>query len=766
LAFQTSAGFDCQVCLELLDRGFDPHFRLFGYNTLKVVIETSWADLPDDTQRLLCDSFPFHDADARDDANQISLFSPAVAMFLAYAADADDIHIFFAQFIPEHRRYYAMILALFLSQIFHPTYLDGRTLVMLPLVLDAPAPAVGYVKEIVMLQLARSDFGSPEFDFFLNCATVIHGSAPLVANQLVSDPEADLIYETLARLLWEPSEFGQLASVFEAVFKSEPESLEHLLCKPKFHYSAEFELCFLSHRILLVQICTILCEISFSDYPCCAFDHQWSDYGLRLAIFRLAGSLLCYDNGYLLGDLMHSILVDGIDSFAFSGIVKILSHTLKRPSNQLVEAFREDAFLLTQNLILSFRHVPDHLQDTVAKVLGFLVPYLMLDEPQASSLLDDTISRVLSSQIAVPGRFRSFLSDFLCKFSGRLTVSPEQVSAISSVNPCYEMTASLLVNGSTPSEDSLTPITDSLLETILTELRWFAECFSPADVMSRQRAFGQFQHALTPIMNLEKQVISIHPARDEIAHLMIYCNNAMIRLTTDVSWTTYANQGLKLVFAFCPKFAYFATLNPHGYLAKLRELEFPAVIDPLTDLWLSRLVVPTLWHLVTFDLEIVQIYTKGRFELVGEPIMDRCIAEKSMKEKGIGSRMIRLLTRLALLLPPEPAMGFVGRLLDRESLKFFKWIRPVIEANGFEFLAELWPLIMAREQAFLIEVSGLLFEMDKRINDIAVFARLPGVDPAAVAELQAESTMPGNLSAKSRRRLFKLFVIRLRSSES
>jgi hypothetical protein len=103
--------------------------------------------------------------------------------------------------------------------------------------------------------------------------------------------------------------------------------LTQLLNHPTFSCDA-----FLPHRIAIFHHCLLLIQVALIDYLCVSFDRQWSEPSVLMAVLDLSAALVQYNSGYLVREVLQSVLVDRIDTFAFGVIVKIMARVLKEPT--------------------------------------------------------------------------------------------------------------------------------------------------------------------------------------------------------------------------------------------------------------------------------------------------------------------------------------------------------------------------------------------------------------------------------------------------
>jgi hypothetical protein len=275
-----------------------------------------------------------------------------------------------------------------------------------------------------------------------------------------------------------------------------------------------------------------------------------------------------------------------------------------------------------------------------------------------------------------------------------------------------------------------------------------------------RRAFTKFPMALGSVINLDPSLISSHYSYNEIAFLMIRCNNRIVQCASDPYLVKYSGQYTGILTSFCPNFVHFARLNPRAYIAELDQFEFPPPVDGVTAIWLPRLALPTLSALAEFDNERVAICARRIIETFTPAIRDKCFQEGVPPDDvRIAKKLVAPLGQLGNLVGIDPAAALIQIVLSIEDPKLFLDIAPTIEHHGCPLLIIIWPELLKRKDCLLQELSDLLLRFDGTLKNIAIFQNLPGVDPAAWAELQAKNATV--TAVKTRRRLFRNFVASL-----
>ena len=786
--FQTPPYFDWTVLLRLVNPGSRANLRLFGYQTLLILLKRYWGDLRGELREQIRGTFPFVAGDAMADPLCQTIIQVDAA-FLVYAADLEMIA---GAFVGGSVPYNSSLLSEFVVACGAAPVSGEREAVVKEVLRTR---GVGLVRALILDPLVSCEAGGAEFQFFLKRLADVHVSSELV-NALLSDADVVRVYSAFVPYLWEASDNASIVAICESVLDSSCDIGAIVLSLGMSEQSSflkGFEPLFISSvsvdaTVYVSYLSSFLCRIPVFFQLLERFGPK--DLGPFLVdsarfLQATAPSIICdtasmldllfrkYKNNQEFAELLRQERIQ-----IFEACVRLIA----TPSSSLPGAgldenwsdfsFRTGLFNLVRTIVDLFDSqalVPDlirmilgcseettmfvslvrilsavikppldissNCKELVTFLLGSINKFSMKTQNYACTLL----SKLLDFLVFDDQELNSFFRELVTMFITQKPAAFDPFTAF--FNSFVEHFASRIVLPmdqlqAVPQNDPCyftisTMIArftgkESPLDLASVELQWFIFNFRFDDYECMARLGKGVARSLEFLSNIQQQSDITHV--NEMIQMLVQTNNVMVRAADNVNDERQAARFYSPMSHLAKAIQRFAELNPQVFVQVLPNMCPPSLFSNCAVLWVKRVAIPLLSFLFQSNKEIATqtaLCWCGHFT----PIIAQVEATPACVFEPTAKKIATLLCQLCVLMSDEDAIQYMSLCLKFDDFRVFSAVVDACHAKGISVLARMWEELLCRQdQPSVDKLAGILFDLWQENNgDYSSFLVLSGV---------------------------------------
>jgi hypothetical protein len=229
---------------------------------------------------------------------------------------------------------------------------------------------------------------------------------------------------------------------------------------------------------------------------------------------------------------------------------------------------------------------------------------------------------------------------------------------------------------------------------------------------------------------------------------------------TNPAWVKYVGQYTGVMTQFCPLFVAFANFLPWVFLEGLPQLEFPPLLHIVTQVWLPRIVLPTLTRLADLEDERPGLCARRLAEAFGPSLKE--VAESpefTAEDQKVARKLMANLCQLAVVMDIPTATALFALAMEIHEPKLVLTMVAVVDVKGFDLLREVFPLVLPHRATYGAELSEMLLAVYRKCEDPTRFAELSGVTRENFAVFKSKILQVK--ADKTRRKVFREFLMSL-----